>query len=66
MAAHLLEKGDELVNEGVHCGSGLDEDHHPPGPLQLPHHLLQRVGTDHICTLCLKQSNVTFFADLAS
>ena len=54
MADHLLEKGDELVNEGVHCGSSLDEDHHPPGPLQLPHHLLQGVGTNHVCALGLR------------
>merc|ERR1719430_2925483 len=50
-AVALLQQGNQLVDEGVHCGSRLDEDHHPPWSLQLPHHLLQRVSTNHICAL---------------
>ena len=60
MTAHLLEQRDELVDEGVHGGSSLDEDHHPPGALQLPHHLLQGVGTNHVCALGLRQTNIEF------
>ena len=64
---HLLEEGDELVDEGVHGGSSLDEDHHPPGALQLPHHLLQGVGTNHVCALGLRQqTNINVLSYVAA
>lgn len=43
----------QFINEVVHSLSSLDQQDDPPGLLQLGHHVLKRLCSNHLGALCL-------------
>lgn len=51
-SAHEKQQAaDQFVDEVVHSLTSLNQQHNPPGLLQLGHHVLQRLRPDHLGSL---------------
>ena len=55
----LLEVGLELLNEGIDCGTGLDEEDDLSGSLQVGTKLLNGVGTNDVGVAYLRRSRLS-------